>query len=445
MMEPFTMNELDKLYPQHLAMLQQRVRNVLAREDLDALVIHSGQLKRQFLDDMDYPFKVSPHFKAWLPLVDTPNCWLIVNGDDKPKLLFYRPTDFWHKVDDLPEAEWVELFAVQLLAKPDEAADWLPKERERVAFIGESVELAQLLGFGQINPEPVLSYLHYHRAYKSDYEMACLRQASVLAVAGHTAAKQAFYAGASEFEIHLAYLHATGHNEDQVPYGNIVALNENAAILHYMHQQRKLPAKHRSFLIDAGASFRGYAADITRTYAFDHGPFAELVGEMDRLQQRLISQLKPGLNYPDLHHSCHLEVAKLLSQFELVAGSPESMVEQRITSTFLPHGLGHFIGLQVHDVGGFMEDERGTHRPAPEQYPFLRLTRVLEARQVLTIEPGLYFIPSLLKSLAAAPQAKQINWDKVDAMRPFGGIRIEDNVIIHRDRNENLTRDLGLA
>jgi Xaa-Pro dipeptidase len=97
----------------------------------------------------------------------------------------------------------------------------------------------------------------------------------------------------------------------------------------------------------------------------------------------------------------------------------------------------------VHDVGGFMADERGIHVSPPEEHPFLRCTRLIEPSMVFTIEPGLYFIDSLLQDLPEALQ-KQLNWDKINAFKPYGGIRIEDNVIVHRDRNENMTRELQL-
>ncbi|MOA46834.1 Xaa-Pro dipeptidase [compost metagenome] len=115
-----------------------------------------------------------------------------------------------------------------------------------------------------------------------------------------------------------------------------------------------------------------------------------------------------------------------------------------MTNAFFPHGLGHFLGLQVHDAGGFMQDERGTHLPAPEQFPYLRCTRVMEVGQVFTIEPGLYFIDSLLEPLRQSEQGKRVNWNKVEALRPFGGIRIEDNIVLHGDGVENLTRQAGL-
>ena len=92
------MSTLAVHYLKHIQTLQLRTQMALERSGMDALIIHSGQTKRQFLDDMDYPFKVNPHFKAWLPLLDTPNCWLVVDGVKGPKLIFYRPDDFWHKV-----------------------------------------------------------------------------------------------------------------------------------------------------------------------------------------------------------------------------------------------------------------------------------------------------------------------------------------------------------
>jgi Xaa-Pro dipeptidase len=92
-----------------------------------------------------------------------------------------------------------------------------------------------------------------------------------------------------------------------------------------------------------------------------------------------------------------------------------------------------------------MADERGTHVNTPAARPFLRTSRTIEANQVFTIEPGLYFIDSLLADLKASTNADQVNWKNVDEMRCFGGIRIEDNIIVHQSHNENMTRDLGLS
>ncbi|WP_087507494.1 Xaa-Pro dipeptidase [Neiella marina] len=439
------MSSLEATYANHIATLQQRTADALARSGLEKLVIHSGQTKRQFLDDMDYPFKVNPHFKAWLPVVDNPNCWLVVDGVKKPKLIFYRPDDFWHLVPDAPHQFWVESFELVLLAQADQVFRHLPRDMANMAYIGEYVEVAEALGIGHFNPESVLSYLHYHRAYKTDYELSCMREANRLAVKGHEAARSAFLNGDSEFDIHLEYLDAVGHAEHELPYGNIIGLNENAAILHYMHQRHTAPDEHLSFLIDAGASYNGYAADITRTHCYrGHGTFAELLAAMNELQRSLVDQVLVGANYVDLHINTHRRIAALLNAFGIVDMEPEQMLAEGVSQTFFPHGLGHLIGLQVHDVGGFMADDRGTHVAAPEQHPFLRMTRKLEARQVVTIEPGLYFIGSLLDKLKATPHGDAVNWSLVNALRPYGGIRIEDNIIVHQSGPENITRDLGL-
>jgi len=437
-------SQLAQTYPEHVNRLQNLTAQVLKNERLDALVIHSGQPIRQFLDDMDYPFKTNPQFKAWLPVVDNPHCWLLVNGESKPKLIFYRPVDFWHKVPDEPTEFWTEQFEISYLKNPADVGQLLPYDRGNIAYLGAHADVAQALNFGHINPEAVVNFLHYQRAYKSDYEKVCMRESNRLAVLAHTAAKDAFFAGESEYGIQQAYLSACKHMESETPYGNIVALNENAAILHYTHLLREKPSEFRSFLIDAGASFHGYASDITRTYAREDNEFAELIKSVDNITTTMANKLKPGGSYVDLHIETHQMIADILSQFNIIKVPAEQALEAKLTATFFPHGLGHHLGLQVHDVGGFMADDRGTHIPAPDAHPFLRTTRAIESDMVYTIEPGLYFIDSLLGDLKGTDSEKMVNWDKVNEFRPFGGIRIEDNIIVHRERNENMTRDLNL-
>lgn len=437
-------NQLELEYPTHIAQLQQRTKQAITRENIEGVVIHSGQEIKAFLDDNAYPFKVNPHFKHWLPLLDVPNCWLIVNGEDKPTLIYYQPVDFWHKVIPLSESYWGEFFTIKLLAQASDVDKLLPYDKKGFAYIGSHIEVAKALGFEIINPEPMLNYFHYHRAYKTTYEKVCLRQSNTLAVKAHKAAKDSFLKGSTEFEIQNAYLNAIGYIGSETPYGNIVALNNNCSILHYMNLEREMPQSHHSFLIDAGANFNGYASDITRTYAFKQDKFAELITRMDQLMLNAVDGLKPGVSYVDLHIATYKEIAQVLAEFGFINVSADIAVESGIVSTFFPHGLGHHLGLQVHDMGGFMADERGTHINAPAEHPFLRTSRVIEAGQVFTIEPGLYFIDSLLQELKNSKNSDQVNWQKVDEMRIFGGIRIEDNIIVHQSHNENMTRDAGL-
>ena len=151
--------------------------------------------------------------------------------------------------------------------------------------------------------------------------------------------------------------------------------------------------------------------------------------------------MRAGQSYPELHIHAHHVLAEVLREHGIVRMSAESAVASGVTSAFFPHGLGHPIGLQVHDVAGFQASETGGTIARPQGHPYLRMTRVLEAGMVVTIEPGLYFIDMLLDELRSKPAASEIDWAKVDAFRPYGGIRIEDDVVCTSAAPENLTRD----
>jgi Xaa-Pro dipeptidase len=272
-----------------------------------------------------------------------------------------------------------------------------------------------------------------------------MREASLIGARGHVAAARAFREGRSEFDIHLAFLGATRQNEIELPYGSIVALNEHCATLHYQLRDRTAPPLRNSLLIDAGATCAGYASDITRTWAAEPGHFAALVEGMERLQQQLCGEVRAGRDWRDLHLESHRLLATLLREADLLDMSPEEAVASGVSAVFLPHGLGHLLGLQVHDVGGFRDDPLGEPIPRPPGHPTLRLTRRLQPGMVVTVEPGLYFIDSLLRQLRAGPHAARVNWRLVDALRPCGGIRIEDNIAVRSADGENLTRSAFAA
>jgi Xaa-Pro dipeptidase len=429
------------LFIEHLARLTANAEAGLALSGHEHLIVASGIEKVAFLDDLHYPFKPNPLFKHWAPLNQHPNSWLAYTPGRKPVLVVYQPDDYWHVPPSPPQGDWVAHFDLRLISDPADAVKHLP-DSGNAAIIGE-VDAA-LPGFVPNNPKVLLDYLHFQRAYKTEYELVQMRKAQDKAVRGHAAAEKAFRSGASEAQINAAYLAAAGHTDCDVPYNNIVALNENAATLHYQYKSFNKPAHHRSLLIDAGAQYHGYAADITRTYGNGFELFEQLIAAVDKEQQALCAQVKSGLDYRELHLQCHLRLAGVLNALEIVNMDPASMVEKGVSSVFFPHGLGHPIGLQVHDVAGF-SDENGTLIPRPDGHPFLRMTRTLEPGMVVTIEPGLYFIPLLLADLKTRPEAKAVNWAKVEQLMPYGGVRIEDEVHCTGDAPENLSRNAFAA
>jgi Xaa-Pro dipeptidase len=438
--------DIAELYAGHVAEMTTRHDRALERAGAEGIVIAAGEPRYAFQDDQTYPFVVNPDFNAWLPLTDAPGSYLVYTPGSRPRLAYCQPADYWHMPPAAPAGYWTEHFDILPFETPAGARTLLPDDLSRYVFVGEVIEPAQALGIERINPEDVLRTLHYPRATKTGYELECMRAATRRAAEAHIAAHAAFEGGASEFEIHLAYCRAAGQLDAELPYHNIIALNEHGAVLHYQHRDRQPPGEIRSFLIDAGASAAGYAADITRSYAAEDGDFAALIRAMHELQQDIAGQVRAGVDFRELHLETHRRLGGVLLAHEIAsAGSAEALVEAGVTRAFMPHGLGHLLGLQVHDTGGFMADDAGGEIPAPAHHPHLRLTRTLAADQVLTVEPGLYFIDMLLESLHDSAAGRLVNWLRVEELKPCGGIRIEDNVRVLDDGAENFTRDAFAA
>ncbi|MBY4678617.1 Xaa-Pro dipeptidase [Marinobacterium arenosum] len=431
-------------YFEHLQQVQQQSAAALEACGFDGLLIGSGHLHPRFLDDNYYPFRANPHFLRWLPfLSEHPHCWLLWRPGRTPVLYYHAPDDFWHLTPSVPDDWWTTAFEIRPYSAPAELHRAL-QPQAGLAVISEQPPAVNGVDWPH-NPQALLNRLHFQRAVKTDWELHCLRQANVTAVKGHTAAEQLFHEGASEYRIHQGYLQAIEHNERDMPYDNIVALNEHAAVLHYQFQQRQAPQQSRTLLLDAGAVHLGYAADITRTFTAGGTPFAELVAALDRAQRQLLGEVKAGACFIELHRRMHHLLAGILQEHGLVNASAESIVERGISRTFFPHGLGHLLGLQVHDVGGWQQDGEGALGEPPAEHPFLRLTRELQPGFVITIEPGLYFIPSLLKKLRDSEAGADVNWQAIGQLQPWGGIRIEDNVAVTDDGCENFTRDAFAA
>jgi Xaa-Pro dipeptidase len=432
-------SSLDQLYAAHLGLLMRRTDRALSLSGFDALVIHAGRPPLQFLDDQDYPFKVNPQFKAWVPIVDNPRCILVYTPGVRPLVLFHQPNDYWHKPAALPAGAWTA--AINLIAMEDDlkaAAHW--SKLGRVAVLGPE-GTASGADPSCVNPKELMALLDYERAVKTPYELACLRRASEMGARGHTAAFAAFHRGEAEYDAHMSYLAHCRQREEEMPYNNIVAYNENAAVLHYQHLARVPPSPLRSFLIDAGAQYRGYAADITRTYARGAGRFADLVKAMDKAQLTLCDEIVAGRDYREVHLSAHRVLGDVMHKTGITKLPGQAALEAGVTGVFFPHGIGHLLGLQVHDVGGVMGDAKGHERERPKGHPYLRLTRMLEPGVVVTVEPGIYFIESLLAAAHADERRAHIDWAVVDELKPFGGIRIEDNVAATVAKPENMTRD----
>jgi Xaa-Pro dipeptidase len=427
------------LYRAHLDRLTDRYDKALEDAGFDAAVIGAGIEITRFLDDQHYPFKPNSHLIEWLPLSAHPESCLIYQPGKPPHLIIYRPDDYWHQPPELPGPPWQAHFKIHTVSSLNDLCGYFSALPTRIAWIGDPAQWRKPPDQECINPPALMDTLHYYRPYKSAYEIECIRRATRRSVPAHRAAEAAFRQGATEHEILIAFLSAAGQTENELPYPAIIATNTHGAVLHYQHYDRVL-SPPASLLIDAACSANGYAADITRTHAFDDQEFAQMIEALDRTQRSLCARVCPGMPFTELHEFAHRSIARLLHDWGLVRRDPDELFEHGITALFFPHGLGHYLGVQVHELGGTMADPSGMTIARNPRFPRLRLSRTLEEGQVLTIEPGIYFIDTLLAQLKESDVSRDIDWKRIDRLRQFGGIRIEDNIVVTKSGAENLTR-----
>jgi Xaa-Pro aminopeptidase len=226
---------------------------------------------------------------------------------------------------------------------------------------------------------------------------------------------------------------------DFLAFETVVAAGEHAAVLHFSPTAREL-RDGDLLLVDAGAEHRGYASDVTRTYAVGgtFGAEQALVYEtVRRAGETAIAACRPGTEWHDVHRAAARVIAEGLVELGVLRGSPETPVESGAAKLFFPHGVGHLVGLGVRDTGPASNESR---EPTPD-LPRLRVDIPLGPRQAWTVEPGIYFVPALL---ARERGRHGVDWDRVDELHGFGGVRLEQNVLITDDGCEILTASVPL-
>ena len=427
-------------YAAHIDYLMTEWRRLMSENGFDTVVVYAGANQTYYGDDQEPPFHAYGHFLRWIPQSDCEHAVLVVAMDTEPELLWYTPSDYWYLPSDAPEF-CNDIFGVRTfgdLSELHETLHRLIKSSKNVAHIGKPTVTIDT-DLRSIANEKLIRQLDFRRAFKTEFEQRCIKEATSCGVLGHLAAAQAFMEGASEYQIHLAYLRASSQNEAELPYPSIVAMNTHAATLHYQKYDRNPAPEIHSLLIDAGAKAHCYHSDITRTYAAKgNDEFAELIEAVDGAQQQIIEEILVGKSYLELHERMSQQIAEILTDHALLTCSPASAYESKLVDAFFPHGLGHLLGLQTHDVGGHIVQANGHEVPAHDRYESLRLMRTIEANMVFTIEPGIYFIPSLLTQWQGH---QDVNWKKVERFTRYGGVRVEDNVLVSSQGPINLTRD----
>jgi Xaa-Pro aminopeptidase len=279
------------------------------------------------------------------------------------------------------------------------------------------------------------------RLEKDEVELERMRAAQRATAAGFVAVLGLLRDGLSERDLQIELeVEFFRHGAAATAYDTIIASGPNSAILHAPPTSRRMRAGEL-VLIDAGAECLGYASDVTRTYPVDgqlRGEQRELHALVHAAEQASLERCTPGTTWRDVHLTAATVIAEGLAEHGILRGGAEAMIETGAVWLFFPHGIGHLVGLGVRDAGPSLPP-RG---PDP-LVPTLRFDLPLRRGMVVTVEPGIYFVPAILEDPARRERhAADVDWDRVDRMLDFGGIRIEDNALITDSGHEVITGDV---
>lgn len=378
--------------------------------------------------DQTYPYMAHSEY-VWLAGHESPD-----------SVLAFDPREGWTDfVPPVTQAERVWEGRTEAGGTPlHELAGWLAARRGRpVVMLGCAVPG---LGGDEARAAALREQLLHARRPKDAHELALIRKACEATAAGFKALVAALRPGVSErelqVEMELAFLRAGG---DRTGYGSIVGVGSNSAVLHFTPSARRMQPGD-VVLVDAGAEVGRYTADVTRTYRLpggEDGFFRSLHALVQSVERNAIDRCRPGAEWRDIHLAAAREISEGLVALGLLVGAPDSLLERDTPALFFPHGIGHMVGLGVRDASGYLPGRTRSDRPGLNM---LRTDLPLEAGYVMTVEPGIYFIPALLQDPALRERHRDaVRWDRVDALMTFGGIRIEDDVLVTTSEPEVLT------
>lgn len=322
-----------------------------------------------------------------------------------------------------------------------ELDDWLEARRDR-ACGRLGVPVPGVSSESQLDEE-LRNVLTRVRRPKDEVELARMRRAEQATRSGFLALEELIAPGRTERELQIE-LEAEffRRGADALAYETIIAGGPHSAVLHFAPTARPL-GEGELVLIDAGGEYRGYASDVTRTYPVT-GQFtpeqAHLYQTVHQALEAAIQTCAPQVDWHDVHRAAALAIGQGLIEIGILRGDVESLFERGAVSLFFPHGVGHLVGLGVRDAGG---TAGGRSDPGPG-FPRLRVDMPLEPGYTLTVEPGIYFIPAMIDETSRGQLGDAVDWERVDEMLGFGGIRLEQNILITEDGCQVLTADVPL-
>jgi Xaa-Pro aminopeptidase len=431
-----------------------RARREALRADVDGgaiLILGNDEAPKNYVDN-PYPFRQDSHFLYYAGISESGMAMLI--EPDGRDVLFGRPYDpddlVWHgprpHVGDHAAAAGFD--AADDIATLGETLRNLSGNGVRIHYLppyraDRSFQLADLL---DANPEKVgngvsselVRAVCDQRVIKTAEEIAEIEEALAVTAEMYAVAMTEARPGRREYEIAGLMQAKALERGRQQAFPPIVTVH--GEVLHNHSYDNRL-ADGDLMLMDSGAeSPRFYASDITRTFPVS-GAFSDRQRAIYEIvlaaQMAVIHAASPEHDNREMHRLASRTIAGGLTALGLMKGDPDDAVQVGAHALFFPHGIGHMLGLDVHDMedlGDIVGYPEGERRSSQFGLGFLRMTRRLEPGFVITVEPGVYFIPALIDLWRSESRhAEFIDYDRVEAYRGLGGIRIEDDVLITDD------------
>lgn len=407
------------------------------------IYISGAAVTHRYGTDFEYPFRQESNF-WYLSGVNEPDFALILNPANREFHLLMPRRDAMYAVwmGFVRPAHWYkDQFKPDHIHYTDEIEQVLRGLKpDNVHCIHESdAAVVRSKGF-QAETGELADALAFCRVLKTSDEVEQLRIASRVASEAHRTVMDTVSPEMFEYEVQAIFEHVCTFNGlRHQPYSGIFAGGFGASVLHYVENDKMLKDGDL-LLVDAGAESRGYAADITRTFPIN-GKFDKrqsLIYDITyHMLQQSLELSKPGVEMEEIQiQAARLMIAQMV-EAGLLYGEVDELMDNDIFALFFPHGIGHFLGLDTHDVGGYPKGVDRIDRPGLR---YLRARRLLEPGMVVTIEPGIYFIPALLEpAFNNEKQSRFLNVKELKGYLDFGGVRVEDNIVITEKGHENLT------
>uniref|UniRef100_A0A6Q2Y3C5 Xaa-Pro dipeptidase n=1 Tax=Esox lucius TaxID=8010 RepID=A0A6Q2Y3C5_ESOLU len=421
------------------------------------VVLQGGEQKQRYCTDTDMLFRQESFFH-WAFGVTESDCYGAIDVDTEKSILFVPklPESYATWMGEIyPKEHFKTKYAVDEVQYTCDIADFLSKMKPEVLLTlrgvntdsGSICREASFPGISQFKVNNTLLHpvIVECRLTKTDMELEVLRYTNRISSDAHKEIMKKVKPGLKEYEMESLFQHYcyTRGGMRHTSYTCICGSGNNSSVLHYGHAgapNNKTINDGDMCLFDMGGEYYCYSSDITCSFPAN-GKFTPdqkaIYEAVLKSSRAVMAAIKPGVKWTEMHRLADRVHLEELLKIGILRGSVEDMMKVHMGSVFMPHGLGHLLGIDVHDVGGYPEGIERVNEPGLKS---LRMGRLVQERMVLTVEPGIYFINHLLDQALANPsQSCFINNEVLARFRGFGGVRIEDDIAATAQGIELLT------